>query len=408
MVRRAVSWCDAAVLKDYEALPRGPKAEADNCHLQDIHLQYLYMRSFLTAAVDGRFRKAFDYYVGQTEKFWSGMRRSAQGMAALALLRLGKKTIPPLIIASLRENALIGEETGMYWKESSEHPSAPWRLSEAPVETQALMIEAFGEVGADGAATERLTTWLLKSKQTQRWPTTRATADAIYALLLGDNSGLSREPGVEITCGDVTIDPGRLHGIMPEAGTGYTEVSWTGSDIKPERGNISVTKREPGAAWGALYWQYFERLEKIGTHETPLRISKKLYRSEKSEAGPKLTPVGGQTAVSVGDKIIVRIELRVDRDMDYVHLKDLRAAGFEPRNVLSAYRSRDGLGCYESTRDAAAHFFFSRLKKGDYVFEYPLVATHAGDFSCGIATVQCMYAPEFTGHSEGMRVKVGK
>jgi hypothetical protein len=105
---------------------------------------------------------------------------------------------------------------------------------------------------------------------------------------------------------------------------------------------------------------------------------------------------------------MVRIELRADRDMEYVHMKDMRASGFEPLNVFSGYRSQDGVGYYESTHDASTNFFFSYLNKGAYVFEYPLVVTHAGDFSNGVATIQCMYAPEFTSHSEGVRVKVEK
>ena len=92
--------------------------------------------------------------------------------------------------------------------------------------------------------------------------------------------------------------------------------------------------------------------------------------------------------------------------MEYVHLKDMRAAGFEPINVISQYKYQGGIGYYESTRDAATNFFISYLPKGTYVFEYPLRVSHSGDFSNGITTIQCMYAPEFGSHSEGIRVKV--
>lgn len=109
-----------------------------------------------------------------------------------------------------------------------------------------------------------------------------------------------------------------------------------------------------------------------------------------------------------GDRLKVRIELRVDRAMEFVHLKDMRASGFEPTNVLSQYKWQGGLGYYESTRDAATHFFFDYLPKGTHVFEYPLVVNHRGDFSNGLTTIQCMYAPEFSSHTEGVRVKVGK
>jgi uncharacterized protein YfaS (alpha-2-macroglobulin family) len=156
---------------------------------------------------------------------------------------------------------------------------------------------------------------------------------------------------------------------------------------------------------GAVYWQYFEDLDKITFAETPLKLSKQLFVETNTDSGLVLTPVREGAAVKVGDKIKVRIELRVDRDMEYVHMKDMRASGLEPVNVLSGYHWQNGLGYYESTRDASTNFFFNALRKGTYVFEYPLFITHEGDFSNGITTIQCMYAPEFTAHSEGVRLK---
>ncbi len=87
-------------------------------------------------------------------------------------------------------------------------------------------------------------------------------------------------------------------------------------------------------------------------------------------------------------------------------MKDMRAAGLEPVNVFTQYKWQDGLGYYESTADAATNFFFDYLPKGTYVFEYDLVVNLAGDFSNGITTIQCMYAPEFTSHSEGIRLRI--
>jgi uncharacterized protein YfaS (alpha-2-macroglobulin family) len=171
-------------------------------------------------------------------------------------------------------------------------------------------------------------------------------------------------------------------------------------------GNVRVVKRDEGVSWGALYWQYFEQLDKISTHETPLKINKKLFIERITDKGKHLEELKNGGNLSVGDKVIVRIELRTDRDMEYVHMKDMRAAGLEPINVLSQYKWQGGIGYYESTRDAATNFFMSRLNKGTYVFEYPLRASIAGNYSNGITTVQCMYAPEFTSHSEGIRVQI--
>ena len=170
---------------------------------------------------------------------------------------------------------------------------------------------------------------------------------------------------------------------------------------------VKISNPNNVVSWGALYWQYFEQLDKITTfEETPLSIKKKLFKVENTDRGEVIRPIDEGEVLNVGDKLKVRIELRVDRDMEYVHMKDMRASGLEPINVLSSYKWQDGLGYYESTRDAATNFFFSYLTKGTHVFEYPLRVQHNGDFSNGITTIQCMYAPEFTSHSEGVRVKV--
>jgi uncharacterized protein YfaS (alpha-2-macroglobulin family) len=191
-----------------------------------------------------------------------------------------------------------------------------------------------------------------------------------------------------------------------EAGTGYFKTAWTGDQIKPKMGKIEVSKKDSGIAWGAVYWQYFEDLDKITPAETPISIKKQLFAERQSATGPRMEPIGDNATLKVGDKVKVRIEIRVDRDMEYVHMKDMRGSCMEPVNVLSTTKYQGGLWYFENTRDAATNFFFNYLHKGTYVFEYTMFTTHAGDFSNGITTIQCMYAPEFTSHSEGIRVKV--
>ena len=279
---------------------------------------------------------------------------------------------------------------------------------------QALMIEAFHDITKDTATVDDLRTWLLKNKQTNNWRTTKATAEACYALLLMGTQWLTSEPQVEIRLGAVRMN----NATSAQAGTGYFKKTVEGTFVKPEMGNISVsispsqitsvpsTSSGTGVSWGAVYWQYFEDLDKITKASTPLKLDKKLFVQTNTDRGPVLTPVNEGDALKVGDKIKVRIELRVDRDMEYVHMKDMRASAMEPVNVLSGYRWQGGLGYYETTRDASTNFFFNYLRKGTYVFEYELFVTNKGNFSNGITTIQSMYAPEFTSHSEGVRVSV--
>jgi hypothetical protein len=326
-----------------------------------------------------------------------------QGMIALALNRTGDAATSSAILKSLKETSINNEELGMYWKENS----GGWFWYEAPIESQALLIETFQEVGKDTKTVDDLRTWLLKNKQTNNWKTTKATAEACYALLLQGTNWLSNEPTVEIKLGSTIISSTEN---KQEAGTGYFKKTIEGNKVSPQMGNMSVTVSSPNsnisASWGGVYWQYFEDLDKITTASTPLRLVKKLFVETNSDRGPVITPVNDGDILKVGDKIKVRVELRVDRDMEYVHMKDMRASCMEPVNVLSQYKWQGGLGYYESTKDASTNFFFSYLRKGTYVFEYPLFVTHAGNFSNGITTIQCMYAPEFSSHSEGIRVNV--
>jgi uncharacterized protein YfaS (alpha-2-macroglobulin family) len=326
-----------------------------------------------------------------------------QGMIALTLHRDKDVKTPKDIMKSLKENSLNSEEMGMYWKENY-----GYYWYNAPIEMQALMIEAFDEVMNDTKSVDDLKTWLIKSKQTQHWGTTRATTEAVYAMLLKGSDWLSTEPNVEITVGSIKLDPKNDPSLKPEPGTGYFKKSWSGSDIKPEMGKVKVVKKDQGVSYGAVYWQYFEQLDKITPHETPLKLKKQLFLQKNTASGPVIEPITEGTLLKLGDKVKVRIELRVDRDMDYVHMKDMRAAGFEPVNVLSQYKWQDGLGYYESTKDAATNFFFSHLHKGTFVFEYTLLVNNPGNFSNGVTTIQCMYAPEFTSHSEGVKVRVLK
>jgi hypothetical protein len=328
-----------------------------------------------------------------------------QGMIALSLFRTGDVQKAKDILASLKQNAIVNDEMGMYWKENS----GGYYWQQAPLETQSLLIEAFSEISNDNRTVNNLKTWLLKQKQTQNWNTTRATADACYALLFQGTDWLGEDKKVDIRLGNTVISSSDN---KTEAGTGYFKKVIPGEFVSPEMGNINVNISQSTSqpvnspSWGAVYWQYFENLDKITSAATPLQLSKKLFVERNTDHGPVLEPVVENGVLKVGDKVKVRIELRVDRDVEYVHMKDMRASCMEPLNVLSEYKWQGGLGYYESTKDASTNFFFNWLPKGTYVFEYPLFVTNTGNFSNGITTIQCMYAPEFTAHSEGVRVNV--
>ncbi len=417
ITKRAISYLDAQILKNYTKLLENARrlyandkdkeqkikdylVQNNTSHFQ---VHYLYTRSFYKhIKVPKSTRTAFDYYTNQSYTYWKEYNLYSKGLIALIAHRNDNNAIANKVLKSLKENSITSKELGMYWTENTK--SYYWY--QAPIETQSLLIEAFSEIENDTKTVDNLKVWLLKNKQTNRWKTTKATTEAVYALLLQGTDWLATTEFVEVTVGKETIKPLELEATKVEAGTGYYKTSWNGKEITTDQATVTIKKEGRGIAWGAMYWQYFEDLDKITMAETPLKIKKKIFLKSNSDRGEQITEITEKTKLQLGDLIRVRIELRVDRVMEFIHMKDMRAAGLEPVNVLSQYKWQDGLGYYESTKDASTNFFIDRLPKGVYVFEYDLRVNNKGDFSNGITTIQSMYAPEFSSHSEGIRVKV--
>lgn len=406
IIAKAVPYLDNQIVQEYNYLIK-EKINLSNDNLSYTALQYLYMRSFFTEIkMTPQTKKVANYYLKQAQKYWVGRPILLQGMIAVTLNKNNEQETANDIIRSLRENAIINPELGGYWRNNA----GGYFWYQAPIESQSMAIEAFSVVTPGNPFINDLKTWLLKNKQTNNWRTTKATADACYALLMQGGQWLTNENDVTIQLGSQTF---KSSDEKTEAGTGYFKTVVPGNKVQQGMGNIRVTitpKKENTnntlPSWGAVYWQYFEDMDKITPAATPLSLSKKIYIERNTDRGPILEEVKAGDEIKVGDKMIIRLHLKCDRDMEYIHLKDMRASGTEPVNVMSGYKYQGGLFYYESTRDASTNFFFDRMPKGSYIFEYPEFATHAGDFSSGIAVIQSMYAPEYTSHSEGVRINI--
>ena len=427
---RSLQRLDGWMTEEYERIQKWPEPEKYVPSSTDA--LYLYGRSFFLKdmPIGPQHQTAIQFFLGQARKLWLKTDcRQTQGHLAIALLRFNavnssNDSTPRDIMRSIKERSVSNEEMGLFWRDTE----LSWWWYRAPIETQALMIEAFDEVMNDRQAVEDCRVWLLKQKQAQDWKTTKATADAVYALLLRGKDILSSEALVQVKLDGVDVTPplGRtsapaspnqsssekLKGSSKaspsqavEPGTGFYEYRFSPAEIKPKLGEVTVKKLDAGVAWGSINWQYLEDLSKVTPYEgTPLKLNKSLYVKVNTDKGPVLQAVKGP--LHVGDELVVRMELRVDRDMEYVHLKDQRGSGTEPVNVLSSYKYQDGLAYYESTRDVASHFFIDYLPKGNYVFEYSTRVQLRGQYQTGVAQIQCMYAPEFNSHSQSLPLTV--
>jgi len=359
---------------------------------------YLYARSYFMQEfpIKEEIRKyafaALEKQIG--EKHPENLQEKA--MLAMVYNRFNQPEKGSKLLHTLKEYAVDDDEMGMYWKENVNG----WNWWQSPIETQAALIEAFHEM-KDTASAEQLKRWLIKNKQTNQWGSTKATTEAIYALLFAGKDWVDSGAGITVKVGGESLDS-----KTATLASGYAKTSWEPGLIKPEMAHVEVSKTSVGPMWGALYWQYVAPLGKIKTAANGVALEKELFLKLHTANGPVLKAITSDTPIQVGDLVTVRLILRADRDLSFIHLKDMRASGFEPVNVLSAYKWQGGLGYYESTRDAATNFFIDRMQKGTYVFEYDVRANNAGRFANGISSIQCMYAPEMSAHSAGINVQI--
>ena len=402
MAGKAVSFLDETIKKDFDKLKKNNSQKELNKWVPgSLQIEYLYMRSLLMKKypLAEESQEAFGYYQAQAKKYWLKQDIYMQVMTALALYHLDNKDEAEAVMRSIQEKALVDDEMGMYWRKET-----GWYWYQAPVETQALIIEALDEISNNQSAVEQAKIWLLKQKQTTHWATNQATVEAVYALLMTGEQLLAENQQAQIIVGGNQISP--LKDNQPEAGTGYFKKSWQGKEVAAQLGNIEITNPNKGISWGGAYWQYFENLDRITKSSSPLKIEKQLFIEQLTDNGPVLQPLQENQNLKPGDKVVSRLTISTDRDLEYVQMTDMRATAFEPTDHLSGYTYSGGLGYYKNITDVSTDFFIQYLNKGVYLLEYPVMVTQKGEFSNGIATIQCYYAPEFSAHSEGMKVVV--
>jgi len=334
-------------------------------------------------------------------KDWQKRSVRDQALLALVLFEMEEQNAYKLIMASLKERVIRSNELGYYWNSTKDFSSNRSRLDE-----QVFLLQLFQEVEKDDEISDGIKMWLIRNKHTNHWKSTSATASAIYGLLIQNddsNSWLATQKPVKIS-----VNNKALSNTQKSAGTLYFRKNWTPDDLNSETMKLEIENQNQVPGWGALYVQYFEDIDQVKNDlQDYVTIEKSIFVEENSDSGPVLHSVEGRK-IEPGDKIVVRLKLTSDRPLEYVHLKDLRAAGTEPIGALSEYKYQDGLSYYEMTKDASAHFFISFMQKGSYVFEYRLRANLGGEFSSGMASLQCMYAPEFVTHSNSIALEIKK
>ncbi len=411
----ALPWLDGRLIEERKRVGKLWAEKPNDVVLTPIGAFALYARSFFKDDAapqgglppQGEAAEAIRWGLDVGRKSWQKLDpRRSQGHLAIALHRAGDRETARAIVKSLDERSTgrDGQQDnwqGMWWRDP--HPGW-WSWAHAPIETQAVMIEAFDEVAGDAAAVEALKAWLLSQKRTSRWPGSRATADAVAALFGRGDDLLAAKELVTVTVGGEPVQAANA-----EAGTGFFEERFVRREITPKLAEVVMKKADAGIAWGGIHWQYLDDVANVpAAGRVELAIEKKLFVKRFTKAGPVLEPVaeGAATKLAVGDELVVRLVVTSDRDYEFLELADHRPSLTEPVDVLSGWRWGDGVGWYVAVRDASTQLFFERLPRGTHVFEYSLRAAHRGSGSSGFARIQSRYAPEFSAHSASIPVEV--
>lgn len=385
MIQKGFEYLGKQAAEEYKSMKEAEKKGAVGIRPSEQVLRYLYI-----CALDGKApvdEKVNRYFIDKLSGEGKELTIYGKALGAIILQQSGKVAEARLFMQSLMEYSVVTDEMGRYF----DTPKARYSWFSYKIPTEVAAMEAIQRITKDTKAIDEMKRWLLKQKQTQTWETPIATADAVYALMAtGASDLLANTGGVEITLGKEVIR------TPADDAIGYIKKTVSGDVMNIKK--VSVDKEGTGMGWGAVYAQYLESMDQIGEQGNGLSVSRQLYKGDEAlnESAP----------LKVGDRITVRLTVKADRDMDFVQIKDDRAACMEPLQAVSGFRWGNGLGYYQATKDASTQFFIDQMRKGTYVIEYQVYVNRTGEYQAGIATVQSAYAPEFGGHTGGYRVMV--
>lgn len=409
MKRKAFDYLHEKALEEYRDIRKAEKKGFKFTINSEAAMKYLYLIALSGEKVPVENQTAYRYFLSKVGANLKNGTMTCKAQSAVILHAAGRTAEANGFIASLKEHLVQTDELGAHFA----FHANPYSWGMMPIPAHVAVMEALNRAGGNDALVEEMKLWLLKQKQTTGWNTPVATADAIYALLCQGSNLLANRGDVHITLGNKTLSTLREE-VVPagESGSeplalGYLKETFTDDSSVLKAKSVTVEKRDAGIAWGAVYAQYLSPISDVKQHGGELNVKKELFVERVSADGKKsLQPLAGKAELNVGDKIVSRLVINIDRAMDFIQLKDQRGACFEPIGALSGYRWSNGFGYYTEIEDAATNFFFDHLGKGVYVLEHSYRIARGGTYETGLATIQCAYAPEYASHSAGGTIVV--
>ena len=377
MQQAALNYLHQHALTNYQEMN---KAERSSWTISNRILKYLYVTAISGEMVPEANTKVHNFYLSKIKGLLEKGTMTQKALAAIILYKEGHKEDALQFMASLKEHLVSTSDQGMFFAFNDN----PFIWGGTQLQTHVLVMEAFNTVTHDKEVVEGMKIWLLKQKQSQSWNSPVANANAIYALLMQGSDLLNNQGDVRIQIGNQTLT---TTGIDATPGLGYIKEIYTNKQVVDAK-QATVTKQDAGIAWGAIYAQYQEEISEVQQQGSAINVDKQLYVQRIVNNKKQLNPITENTQLMIGDIVVSRLAITLDRHMDFIQLKDQRAACFEPIGCISGYRWDNGIGYYVDIKDASTSFFFNGLVKGVHVLEYSYRVNRAGQYESGIATIQ--------------------
>ena len=401
-VKSGLKYIEKEIAKQLENIKKYDKDYEKNDHLSYTYEKYLLIRAYWSDYAQ-KDAEAAKYFESQAVKFWS--KHSIYERALMGeyfVLENKQQDVVKKIIASIKDVAKYSDELGRYWQGNSSFGY----FYNAGVLGHTAILRFFTDAGVEKEYLNQMKIWLIKHKQTNMWESNATTIEAVQLLLSDkDKFDLNVTAPLQVKVGDVDVTAIAEKNGSIEPGTGYYKVRFDVGEIKSDFGKIEVTKQDDkNIGWGAVYWQYFENFDKIGSAGKKLKIRREIYK-ETEENGKKFYTKVENGKLQPGDKIKIRLVVTADRDYEFVAVRDYRPSGFEPVGTKSSYGSYRRAYFYREVFDERTDFYFRHIPKGTLFLEYEAYVKYKGDFSGGISIVQSLYSPEFMSNSSGIRIK---
>ncbi len=389
---------------------------ADGCCVENVTLLNYVLSQFKTSKfgqevfTEAERAQMLDF----SFKHWKSHSGLLKGYLALTLNRAGRKKDATLVWESVMDSAKTSEDEGTHW--TAEDRS--WLWYNDTIESQAFALRAGLELGTDAKRLDGMVLWLLLNKKLNHWKSTRATAEVLYSLTsyLAKTGELGVKEDAAVTFGNSGDAPVQVQKHVFE----FDPTEYTGKKnqiaIAPEKVGASVLpikieKTTPGYLFASATWQFStERLPAEASGDF-IKLTRRYFKRVSTDGPARLIAIDGPSVeandqVKLGDELEVHLSVTSQHELEYVHLRDPRPAGFEPADLTSKHHWNSGLQWYQEVRDSATNFFFEHLPKGEFTLKYRLRAATEGVFKASPATVQPLYAPEFSAYSSGRKLGI--